>query len=100
MIIEVDGRQHLMSDYKNLDAVRDKELLEWGIEVIRIPNKDINENFNGICNYLLKRLGFVYSDLKRKYILRMTTSSVTPLFASDKDLIYQRGEKMACRQDV
>ncbi|MBE6718402.1 MAG: DUF559 domain-containing protein [Ruminococcaceae bacterium] len=65
LIIEVDGRQHLMSDYKNLDAVRDKKLLEWGIEVIRIPNKDINENFNGICNYLLKRLGFVYSDLKR-----------------------------------
>ena len=62
--IEVDGRQHLLSNHKNADEIRNGKLSEWGIEVIRISNKDINYNFNKVCNYLLKRLELVYSDLK------------------------------------
>ena len=63
-VIELDGRQHLTLENKQYDDARDKKLQEWGIFVIRIPNKNLNNNFNGIIDYLLKHLGISYSDLK------------------------------------
>ena len=57
VVIEVDGRQHLMKDNKADDEVRDKRLSDLGIKVIRIPNKDINSNFDRVGNWLVKKLG-------------------------------------------
>ena len=63
-VIELDGSQHLMEENKIADKTRDKTLSEWGISVIRIPNKIINDDFNKVCNWLLKELKIDYSELK------------------------------------
>lgn len=64
IVIEVDGRQHLMQENKVSDEEREKKLSEWGIEVIRIPNKNVNCDFDKVCNWLLKKLGVNSSELK------------------------------------
>ena len=65
VVIELDGKQHLMEENKIADEKRDKKLAEWGITVIRIPNKNINDDFGKVCNWLLNELGVVASDLKK-----------------------------------
>jgi very-short-patch-repair endonuclease len=64
VVIELDGRQHLMEENKNADETRDKKLTDWGISVVRIPNKSINKDFNKVCNWLLQELGIESSELK------------------------------------
>ena len=64
IVIELDGRQHLMEENKIADKIRDKKLSEWGITVIRISNKDINNGFNKVCNWLLEKLEIEYSEMK------------------------------------
>ena len=64
VVIEIDGRQHLMDANKLSDEARDKKLSEWGISVIRIPNKALNNDFNKVCNWLLKKLDIDVSKLK------------------------------------
>ncbi len=64
IVIEIDGIQHLTEDNKKADSIRDESISEWGITVIRIPNKLINKNFNDICEYLLKRMEIDFSTLK------------------------------------
>lgn len=64
IVIELDGRQHLIEENKKADEIRNKKLSEWGISVIRIPNKNINNDFNKVCNWLLQKLGTDSSELK------------------------------------
>ena len=64
VVIEVDGKQHLLEDNRANDENRDKRLAELGITVIRIPNKDINNNFNSVGNWLIKRLGIDDFEIK------------------------------------
>ena len=56
VVVEVDGLQHRTPEMKRADAVRDAELLELGIHVIRYSNKDINENFRNVAADLFARL--------------------------------------------
>ena len=65
LVIEIDGRQHLMEENKKADQERDAKLKEWGIEVLRYSNHSINEDFGRITEHLLNRLGLKYSDLKK-----------------------------------
>ncbi|MBQ7969066.1 MAG: DUF559 domain-containing protein [Clostridia bacterium] len=64
VVIELDGRQHLTEENKKADEIRDKKLTDWGISVVRIPNKSINKDFNKVCNWLLQELGIESSELK------------------------------------
>jgi len=64
VVIEIDGRQHLMDDNKESDKARDKKLSEWGISVIRIPNKALNNDFKKVCDWLLTKLDIDVSELK------------------------------------
>ena len=64
VVIEVDGRQHLMIENKHKDEIRDKKLAACGITVIRIPNDYINNNFNNVANCLIKKLGIDCSEIK------------------------------------
>ena len=64
VVIEIDGRQHLMDDNKESDKLRDKKLSEWGISVIRIPNKALNNDFKKVCDWLLTKLDIDVSELK------------------------------------
>lgn len=52
LVIELDGSQHYEDRGIEYDAQRTKYLGQCGLTVIRIPNNEINSNFNGVCEYL------------------------------------------------
>ena len=49
LVIELDGSQHYTTEGKRLDAARTKVLEEYGLYVLRFSNKDVNDNFDGVC---------------------------------------------------
>jgi len=52
MIIELDGSQHFEEAGINYDTKRDEYLKAYGLKIIRIPNNEINNNFDGVCEHL------------------------------------------------
>ena len=64
IVIEVDGRQHLLPEHKEADEQRDTTLSSWKITVLRYSNNNIRNNFNAVCADILKNLGLTFSDLK------------------------------------
>ena len=64
IVIEVDGRQHLLPEHKEADEQRDADLTTWGIFVLRYSNKNIRDNFHAVAEDILKHLGLDYCDLK------------------------------------
>ena len=64
IVIEVDGRQHLLPEHKEADEQRDAVLATWGISVWRYPNDSIRNNFNAVAEDILKRIWLDDSDLK------------------------------------
>ena len=49
LVIELDGSQHYTSQGKAHDTARTEILERYGIYVLRFSNKDIDENFDGVC---------------------------------------------------
>ena len=49
LVIELDGSQHYMAEGADKDRKRTEVLEEMGIDVIRFSNREIDENFNGVC---------------------------------------------------
>ena len=56
IVIEIDGGQHVMPEGKRYDEMRDQILQGYGLEVIRIYNTDIDRNFEGVCEWLDRKL--------------------------------------------
>lgn len=54
LIIELDGSQHYSPDGKIYDKIRTEFFEERNLKVIRIPNIQVTNNFEGICNYIDK----------------------------------------------
>ena len=52
LVIELDGSQHYEDKGIAYDTERTKYLEQYGLTVIRIPNNEINYNFDGVCEYL------------------------------------------------
>ena len=52
LVIELDGLQHYETDRVEKDAERTAFLNGYGLQVIRIPNHEVNENFEGVCAYI------------------------------------------------
>ena len=52
LVIELDGSQHLEDTKLEKDAERTAFLERYGLRVIRIPNNEVNENFEGVCEYI------------------------------------------------
>lgn len=52
LIIEIDGSQHFYDKNIIEDAIRTEYLKQYNAKVIRIPNNEINYNFDGVCEYL------------------------------------------------
>jgi len=52
IVIELDGSQHYDETAMKLDAERTEFLSQYGIQVIRIPNNELDSNFSGVCEYL------------------------------------------------
>ena len=52
LVIELDGSQHYETDRVEKDAERTAFLNGYGLQVIRIPDHEVNENFEGVCAYV------------------------------------------------
>lgn len=65
LVIELDGSQHGTPEHRKADRLRDAELNAIGLSVLRYSNLEINNNFQGVCADILKRIGLTFNDLKR-----------------------------------
>ena len=65
VVIEIDGLQHTMVENQEADKKRDEELQNLGIKVLRYTNFEVNNNFNTVCNDILKNIGIDARDLKK-----------------------------------
>lgn len=63
-VIEIDGRQHGMTEHDEKDKERDFELSRLGIKVLRYTNESINNNFSDVCESILNNLDLSWNDLK------------------------------------
>ena len=52
LVIELDGSGHYTDIQIVKDEERTKDLNDLNISVVRIPNKQIDENFKGVCIYI------------------------------------------------
>ncbi len=52
LVVELDGSQHYENAGMQYDAQRTKELSQFGLKVIRIPNNEVDRNFRGVCEYI------------------------------------------------
>ena len=52
LVIELDGSQHYENDNAEKDAERTAFMEGYGLTVIRIPNNEVNSNFQGVCEYI------------------------------------------------
>ena len=66
IVIEIDGRQHLLPEHKEDDEQRDTALASWGISVLRYSNNEIRNSFNEVASDILKHLELTFCDLKPK----------------------------------
>ena len=54
LVIELDGSQHYEDEHQTRDQVRDEYLHGLGLTVLRFSNLDVNKNFEGVCQEILK----------------------------------------------
>ncbi|MBR3972744.1 MAG: endonuclease domain-containing protein [Oscillospiraceae bacterium] len=52
MVIELDGSQHFDPEEIRKDQQRTAFLEGYGLQIVRIPNNAVSENFRGVCDYL------------------------------------------------
>ncbi len=52
LIVELDGSQHYEKEGLLKDKIRTEFIERRGLTVIRIPNNEVNENFEGVCDYI------------------------------------------------
>lgn len=56
LVIELDGSQHYEAAGQMKDSVRDAFLSDLGLTVVRYSNLDISQNFEGVCQDILRRI--------------------------------------------
>lgn len=49
LVIELDGNQHYSEDGKKYDENRTSVFNDYGVEVIRFSNNEVDKNFEGVC---------------------------------------------------
>ncbi len=49
LAVELDGSQHYSEQGETYDNFRTQKIKEYGIEVLRFSNLDIDTNFRGVC---------------------------------------------------
>jgi very-short-patch-repair endonuclease len=52
LVIELDGSEHYSEEGKAYDKERTAFLEAYGLQVVRILNADIHNNFRGVCEYI------------------------------------------------
>ena len=56
LIVELDGSQHYTEEGEAYDSQRDLYFKRIGIKVLRYTNREIHENFNGVCADIMKHI--------------------------------------------
>ena len=49
LVIEIDGSQHYEPEGQAYDEARTAVLQKYGLEVLRFSNRDINTDFDAVC---------------------------------------------------
>ena len=52
LIIELDGSGHFEPEQIQKDAIRTRNLEKLGLKIIRISNKDIDQQFRAVCDFI------------------------------------------------
>ena len=52
LIIELDGSQHYGEKGLLKDKIRTERIEKRNLTVVRIPNNEVNRNFEGVCQYI------------------------------------------------
>ena len=58
LVIELDGSGHYEPQGQQADKIRDQQLKEIGITILRYSNLDINRNFRGVCEDILRHIEY------------------------------------------
>lgn len=56
LVIELDGSQHYTENGMSYDVKRTELFEKHGLYVLRFSNKDVNENFEGVCTMIDKTI--------------------------------------------
>lgn len=56
LVIEVDGGHHYKPDVMKYDKARTEYLNTLGLQVLRFANNEVDENFEGVCTSILKKI--------------------------------------------
>ena len=64
--IELDGSQHYEPEAREADSRRDFALASVGIKVLRYNNSEINSNFRGVVEDILKNIDIEHDNLQIK----------------------------------
>ena len=56
LVIELDGSGHYSQEGKEYDTARTEGLERYGLSVIRFSNRDIDNNFEGVCYMIDKTI--------------------------------------------
>lgn len=56
LVIELDGGRHKTADSIKKDTVKDKNLVNLGLKVLRFDNNDITENIEGVLERILSNI--------------------------------------------
>ena len=59
LVIELDGSQHYDALGTEADRIRDEYMRSLGLTVLRYSNLDVIENFNGVCEDILRHVPFL-----------------------------------------
>ena len=54
LVIEIDGSQHYTPEGRKKDTFRTERLETYNLIVVRFTNYQINENFDGVCQFIDK----------------------------------------------
>ena len=52
LVVELDGGEHYTPEQIERDKIRTTELENMNLTVLRFLNRDIDRNFNGVCEYI------------------------------------------------
>lgn len=56
LVIELDGSQHYMDEGQQTDKERDAYFASLEIVVLRYSNREVNQQFDRVCNDILRHL--------------------------------------------
>ncbi|MBQ7116602.1 MAG: endonuclease domain-containing protein [Clostridia bacterium] len=56
LVIEIDGSQHYTDEVIKYDENRTEVIKQFGIDVLRFSNYDVDTNFEGVCTEIDKQI--------------------------------------------